>query len=46
MEGVVEKADFQGGREPREKQDLTRFFDTIDVEELKEWEELEKELWK
>ncbi|ASJ07048.1 MraZ C-terminal domain-containing protein [Thermococcus pacificus] len=30
---------------PRRKWDLTRFFDTVEVEELKEWEELKKELW-
>ena len=30
---------------PRRKRDLTRFFDTVEVEELKEWEELKRELW-
>ncbi len=30
---------------PRGKRDLTRFFDSVEVEELKEWEELKKELW-
>ncbi|ASJ04674.1 division/cell wall cluster transcriptional repressor MraZ [Thermococcus barossii] len=30
---------------PRKRADLTRFFDSVEVEELKEWEELEGELW-
>jgi len=30
---------------PRKRADLTRFFDSVEIEELKEWEELEKELW-
>ncbi|NJE76069.1 division/cell wall cluster transcriptional repressor MraZ [Thermococcus sp. ES12] len=30
---------------PRKRADLTRFFDSVEVDELKEWEELEGELW-
>ena len=30
---------------PRRRADLKKFFDSIEVEELKEWEELKKELW-
>ncbi|ALM75263.1 division/cell wall cluster transcriptional repressor MraZ [Thermococcus barophilus] len=30
---------------PRKKVDLTRFFDSVEIEELKEWEELKGELW-
>lgn len=31
---------------PRRRADLKRFFDSIEVDELKEWEDLKKELWK
>jgi len=30
---------------PRKRVDLTRFFDSVEVEELDEWEELKRELW-
>ncbi|WP_457742516.1 AbrB/MazE/SpoVT family DNA-binding domain-containing protein [Thermococcus sp.] len=30
---------------PRKRVDLRRFFDNVEVEELKEWEKLKKELW-
>jgi len=30
---------------PRKRVDLKRFFDSIEIDELKEWEELKKELW-
>ena len=30
---------------PRKRADLTRFFDSVEIDELKEWEELERELW-
>ena len=30
---------------PRRRADLKRFFDSIEVDELKEWEDLKKELW-
>ncbi|GAB6101918.1 division/cell wall cluster transcriptional repressor MraZ [Thermococcus atlanticus] len=30
---------------PRRRANLKKFFDSIEVEELKEWEELKKELW-
>lgn len=30
---------------PRKKADLKKFFDSVEVEELKEWEELKRELW-
>jgi bifunctional DNA-binding transcriptional regulator/antitoxin component of YhaV-PrlF toxin-antitoxin module len=30
---------------PRKRADLTRFFDSVEVDELKEWAELERELW-
>ena len=30
---------------PRRKADLKKFFDSVEVDELKEWEELKKELW-
>jgi len=30
---------------PRKRVDLKRFFDSVEIDELKEWEELKKELW-
>ena len=30
---------------PWKKADMRKFFDSVEVEELKEWEELKKELW-
>ncbi|WP_297512062.1 AbrB family transcriptional regulator [Thermococcus sp.] len=30
---------------PRKKADLKKFFDSVEVDELKEWGELKKELW-
>ncbi|AEO13975.1 MULTISPECIES: AbrB family transcriptional regulator [unclassified Thermococcus] len=30
---------------PRKRVDLKKFFDSVEIDELKEWEELKKELW-
>ncbi|NJE10245.1 AbrB family transcriptional regulator [Thermococcus sp. MAR1] len=30
---------------PRKKASLKKFFDSVEVDELKEWNELKKELW-
>ena len=30
---------------PRRRANLRKFFDSVEIDELKEWEELKKELW-
>jgi len=30
---------------PRRRANLRKFFDSIEIDELKEWEELKRELW-